>query len=88
LGEQIAEELPLECPLLAQSGHWRNGNATSSQVREARRIAHVVSVQNHYNLVHRADDALVDELAADGIPCVPFFPLGGFSPLQSDEARR
>jgi aryl-alcohol dehydrogenase-like predicted oxidoreductase len=58
-------------------------NVTSAQVREARAIAEIVCVQNHYNLVHREDDTLVDELAAAGIAYVPFFPLGGFSPLQS-----
>jgi aryl-alcohol dehydrogenase-like predicted oxidoreductase len=58
---------------------------TPAQVREARDIAEVVCVQNHYNLVHRADDALVDELAAAGIAYAPYFPLGGFSPLQSAE---
>jgi pyridoxine 4-dehydrogenase len=63
--------------------HLGISNATSAQVREARGIADVVCVQNHYNLVHRSDDALVDELAAAGIAYVPFFPLGGFSPLQS-----
>lgn len=63
--------------------HIGLSNVTSQQVAEARRIAEVVCVQNHYNLVHRHDDALVDELAAEGIAYVPFFPLGGFSPLQS-----
>ena len=58
-------------------------NATASQVEEARRIAPVVCVQNHYNLVHRADDALIDTLAEEGIAYVPFFPLGGFNRLQS-----
>ncbi|GAB2468834.1 aldo-keto reductase family protein [Jatrophihabitans fulvus] len=58
-------------------------NATAEQVAEARAIGPVVSVQNMYNLAHRADDALVDELAADGVAYVPFFPLGGFSPLQT-----
>jgi aryl-alcohol dehydrogenase-like predicted oxidoreductase len=57
---------------------------TSAQVAEALSIAEVVCVQNHYNLVHRDDDALIDELAAKAIAYVPFFPLGGFSPLQSD----
>jgi aryl-alcohol dehydrogenase-like predicted oxidoreductase len=52
-------------------------------VAEARSIAPVACVQNHYNLVHRHDDALIDSLAADGIAYVPFFPLGGFTPLQS-----
>jgi pyridoxine 4-dehydrogenase len=65
--------------------HIGLSNATSAQVREARRIAPVVCVQNHYNLAHRADDALIDELAAAGIAYVPFFPLGGFAPLQSAE---
>lgn len=52
-------------------------------MEEGRRLCEIVCVQNHYNLVHRADDALVDALAADGVAYVPFFPLGGFSPLQS-----
>jgi aryl-alcohol dehydrogenase-like predicted oxidoreductase len=56
---------------------------TLAQVAEAQRIAEIVCVQNHYNLVHREDDALVDELAARGIAYVPFFPLGGFTPIQS-----
>ena len=56
---------------------------SSAQVREARGIAAVACVQNHYNLIHRGDDALVDELAAAGIAYVPYFPLGGFTPLQS-----
>ena len=64
--------------------HLGLSNATSNQVHQARGIAEVVCVQNHYNLVHRADDALIDELAALGIAYVPFFPLGGFTPLQSD----
>jgi aryl-alcohol dehydrogenase-like predicted oxidoreductase len=58
-------------------------NVTSSQVKQARGIAEVVCVQNHYNLAHRQDDALVDALADSGIAYVPFFPLGGFTPLQS-----
>jgi pyridoxine 4-dehydrogenase len=63
--------------------HLGVSNATSEQVAEARSIAPVVSVQNMYNLAHRTDDALLDSLAAAGIAYVPFFPLGGFSPLQS-----
>ncbi len=63
--------------------HLGLSNATSAQVEEARAIAPVVCVQNHYNLAHRHDDALIDALAADGIAYVPFFPLGGFTPLQS-----
>lgn len=54
------------------------------QLRLARDIAPIVCVQNHYNLVHRADDAMIDTLAAEGIAYVPYFPLGGFSPLQAD----
>jgi aryl-alcohol dehydrogenase-like predicted oxidoreductase len=63
--------------------HLGLSNATSAQVREARGIAPVVCVQNQYNIVQREDDALIDELAVEGIAYVPFFPLGGFSPLQS-----
>ena len=63
--------------------HLGLSNVTAAQIKEARAIAPVVCVQNHYNLVHRDDDALIDELAADGIAYVPFFPLGGFAPLQS-----
>ena len=58
-------------------------NVTSTQVKQARGIANVACVQNHYNLVHRDDDAFIDELAKSGIAYVPFFPLGGFTPLQS-----
>ena len=71
---------------LQRQGHIRHlglSNVTSAQVAEARRIAPVVCVQNLYNLAYRADDALIDELRADGIAYVPFFPLGGFMPLQS-----
>jgi aryl-alcohol dehydrogenase-like predicted oxidoreductase len=63
--------------------HLGLSNVTSAQVAQARGIAEVVCVQNHYNLAHRADDALVDELTDMGIAYVPFFPLGGFTPLQS-----
>ena len=63
--------------------HLGVSNATAEQLAEARTIAPVVCVQNEYNLAHRGDDALVDACAADGIAYVPFFPLGGFSPLQS-----
>lgn len=59
-------------------------NATAAQIAEARTIAPVACVQNHYNLVHRDDDALIDHLAAESIAYVPFFPLGGFTPLQSE----
>jgi pyridoxine 4-dehydrogenase len=63
--------------------HLGVSNATAEQVAEARTIAPIVCVQNMYNLAHRHDDDLIDKLAADGIAYVPFFPLGGFSPLQS-----
>jgi pyridoxine 4-dehydrogenase len=64
--------------------HLGVSNVTAAMVAEARSIAPVACVQNHYNLVHRDDDALIDALAADGIAYVPFFPLGGFTPLQSE----
>ncbi len=63
--------------------HIGLSNVTAAQVVEGRRICDVVCVQNLYNLAHRTDDDLIDMLAADGIAFVPFFPLGGFSPLQS-----
>lgn len=63
--------------------HIGLSNVTPTQISEGRRICTVVEVQNQYNLAHRADDTLIDELARDGIAYVPFFPLGGFSPLQS-----
>jgi aryl-alcohol dehydrogenase-like predicted oxidoreductase len=58
-------------------------NVTPGQIKQATRIDDVVCVQNLYNLIHRDDDALIDELAASGVAYVPFFPLGGFTPLQS-----
>jgi len=63
--------------------HLGLSNVTANQVEEAQTIAPVVGVQNLYNLVNREDDALIDTLAAQGIAFVPFFPLGGFTPLQS-----
>ncbi len=63
--------------------HIGLSNATPTQIAEGRRICEIVCVQNHYNVAHRADDALIDDLARDGIAYVPFFPLGGFRPLQS-----
>jgi aryl-alcohol dehydrogenase-like predicted oxidoreductase len=63
--------------------HIGISNATPNQVAEAQSIAPIVCVQNNYNLAHRHDDALIDSLARQAIPYVPFFPLGGFSPLQS-----
>jgi pyridoxine 4-dehydrogenase len=65
--------------------HLGLSNVTRRQIEEAQSITPVVCVQNHYNLVHRDDDELIDWLAGEGIAYVPFFPLGGFSPLQSDE---
>jgi len=64
--------------------HLGVSNVTAGMVAEARSIGPVACVQNHYNLVHRHDDALIDTLAAEGIAYVPFFPLGGFTPLQSE----
>jgi pyridoxine 4-dehydrogenase len=63
--------------------HLGVSNATAEQVAEAQAIAPIVCVQNIYNLAHRHDDELIDELAEQGIAYVPFFPLGGFRPLQS-----
>ena len=81
----------IEAPLTALAELQRRGlvrhiglsNVTRAQVAEGRSIADIVCVQNQYNLVHRHDDALIDDLARDGIAYVPFFPLGGFTPLQS-----
>ncbi|AZO38606.1 MAG: oxidoreductase [Mesorhizobium sp.] len=63
--------------------HIGLSNVTRAQIAEGRKICDIVCVQNQYNLAHRDDDALIHELARDGIAYVPFFPLGGFSPLQS-----
>ena len=63
--------------------HIGLSNVTRKQIADARAIADIVCVQNHYNVARRDDDALIDELAAAGIAYVPFFPLGGFTPLQS-----
>jgi aryl-alcohol dehydrogenase-like predicted oxidoreductase len=63
--------------------HIGLSNVTAAQVAEARAITDIVCVQNNYNLAHRHDDALIDDLARQGIAYVPFFPLGGFTPLQS-----
>jgi pyridoxine 4-dehydrogenase len=81
----------IEAPLTALAELQRQGvvrhiglsNVTPKQVAEGRAIAEIVCVQNHYNLAHRGDDALIGDLAAAGIAYVPFFPLGGFTPLQS-----
>ena len=63
--------------------HIGLSNVTPAQIEEARRITPIVCVQNSYNLANRRDDALIDDLARHGIAYVPFFPLGGFTPLQS-----
>ncbi|VWB85920.1 oxidoreductase [Burkholderia diffusa] len=81
----------IEAPLSALAELQRQGlvrhiglsNVTAAQIAEGRRICDIVCVQNHYNLAHRDDDDLVDALAGDGIAYVPYFPLGGFNPLQS-----
>jgi pyridoxine 4-dehydrogenase len=82
----------IEAPLTVLAELQRQGlvrhiglsNVTPKQIAEGRKLCEIVCIQNHYNLVHRADDAIVDDLARDGIPYVPYFPIGGFSPLQSD----
>jgi pyridoxine 4-dehydrogenase len=84
-------EGPIEAPLAALANLQRQGlvrhiglsNVTPKQVTEGRAIANIVCVQNQYNLVYRDDDALIEQLGAAGIAYVPFFPLGGFTPLQS-----
>jgi pyridoxine 4-dehydrogenase len=63
--------------------HIGLSNVTPTQIAEGRKICEIVCVQNHYNLAHRTDDAVIAQLASDGIAYVPFFPLGGFTPLQS-----
>ena len=81
----------LEAPVTVLADLQRQGlvhhiglsNVTPTQIAEARRICEIVCVQNCYNLAHRDDDDLIDDLARDGIAYVPFFPLGGFTPLQS-----
>ncbi len=82
----------IEAPLSALAKLQRQGlvrhiglsNVTRKQIEEGRAIADIVCVQNQYNLAHRHDDALIDQLAAEGVAYVPFFPLGGFTPLQSN----
>ena len=63
--------------------HIGLSNVTLAQIQEGRRLTEIVCVQNHFNVAHRSDDTLIDTLARDRIAYVPFFPLGGFSPLQS-----
>jgi pyridoxine 4-dehydrogenase len=82
----------IEAPVTALAEFQQKGlvrhiglsNVTPAQVAEANRIVPIVCVQNHYNMAHRADDELIAELARDGVAYVPYFPLGGFTPLQSD----
>ncbi|MGA9487361.1 MAG: aldo/keto reductase family oxidoreductase [Methylocella sp.] len=81
----------IEAPLSVLAELQRRGlvrhiglsNVTPQQIAEGRRICEIVCVQNYYNLAHRDDDPLIDDLARDGIAYVPYFPLGGFTPLQS-----
>jgi pyridoxine 4-dehydrogenase len=68
--------------------HIGVSNVTPKQVADARKLVPIVCVQNHYNLAHRTDDALIDALGKDGIVYVPYFPLGGFTPLQSNTLTR
>jgi len=81
IGKRVAALAELQRQGLIR--HIGLSNVTSAQVAEAQGVAKIACVQNHYNLVHRDDDALIDELAAKGIAFVPFFPLGGFTPIQS-----
>ena len=81
----IAEPLAVLAELQTQGliRHIGLSNVSAGQLAEGENIARIVCVQNHYNLAHRLDDVLIDELAGRGIAFVPFFPLGGFRPLQS-----
>ena len=82
----------LEAPLSVLADLQRQGlvrhiglsNVTPTQFAEGRKICEIICVQNQYNIAHRDDDAFIDALARDGVPYVPFFPLGGFTPLQSE----
>jgi pyridoxine 4-dehydrogenase len=86
-------EGPIEAPLAILADLQRQGlvrhiglsNVTAKQIEEGRRICDIVCVQNLYNVAHREDDALIEALARNGVAYVPFFPLGGFTPLQSTE---
>lgn len=81
----VAEQIGTLADLQKQGSirHIGISNATRTQIAEARKLVDIVCVQNNYNLAHREDDATIDELREAGIAYVPFFPLGGFSPLQS-----
>src|SRR5260221_7894356 len=81
----IAEQLTVLADLRRKGliRHIGLSNVTAAQVAEAQAITDIVCVQNNYNLAQRHDDALIDGLAKQGIPYVPFFPLGGFTPPPS-----
>src|SRR5215813_12012749 len=89
-------EVSIEEPLTALAELKHRGviqhiglsNVTPQQLQEAQRITEIVCIQNFYNVAHRTDDAFIDALAEQGIPYVPFFPLGGFTPLQSSALDR
>jgi pyridoxine 4-dehydrogenase len=91
LRNMLGVEASMDAPLMVLADLQRQGlvrhiglsNVTPAQVAAGRRICEIVCVQNHYNVAHRHDDALIDRLATDRIAYVPFFPLGGFTPLQS-----
>ena len=91
LRNMLGSEASIEPPLTALADLQRQGlvrhiglsNVTPAQIAEGRRICEIVCVQNQYNVAYRHDDALIDRLAGDRIAYVPFFPLGGFTPIQS-----
>ena len=91
LRNMLGVEASMEAPLMVLADLQRQGlvrhiglsNVTPAQIAEGRRICAIVCVQNHYNVAYRNDDALIDSLAGDRVAYVPFFPLGGFTPLQS-----
>jgi len=91
-GQHAPAEGSIEAPLSALAECQRRGlvkhiglsHVTPTQLAEGRKIIDVVCVQNLYNIAHRGDDAMIDELARAGVPFVPYFPLGGFTPLQSE----
>ncbi|RYY02785.1 MAG: oxidoreductase [Gammaproteobacteria bacterium] len=82
IGEALSELVRMKDEGLIR--HIGLSNVNAQQIAEAQNITKIVCVQNQYNLVHRDDDALIESLAKQGIAYVPFFPLGGFTPLQSD----
>jgi aryl-alcohol dehydrogenase-like predicted oxidoreductase len=83
----IAEPLTVLAELQQQGliQHLGLSNVSPTQLAEAQKIAKIVCIQNLYNIAHRHDDAFIDDLAKQGIAYVPFFPLGGFTPLQSEK---